>query len=117
MSEPAEKRKRAAFTALEIADQVDAVRDWLAQGMRPHHIRRRCAEEWGLQTRAAESRMQLARQRMVQDLEKVDRREKVAELLEAAAEILELARETKQLSNALGCLSLQSRLLGLEPKN
>jgi hypothetical protein len=116
MSEPAEKKNRAAFTALEIADQVDAVRDWLAQGMRPHHIRRRCAEEWGLQTRTAESRMQLARQRMVQDLERVDRREKVAELLEAAAEILELARESKQLSNAIGAVSLQARLLGLEPK-
>ncbi|MEN9861308.1 MAG: hypothetical protein RLZZ515_1790 [Cyanobacteriota bacterium] len=113
MSEPAEKRKRAAFTALEIADQVDAVRDWLAQGLRPNQVRRRCAEEWGLQTRAAESRMQLARQRMVQDLESIDRKEKAAELLEAAAEILQLARETRQLSNALGALGFISKLTRL----
>ncbi len=110
--QPARKSK-AGFTALEIADQVDMVRDWLAQGLRPHQVRRKCAEEWGLKTRAAESRMQLARQRMVQDLESIDRKEKAAELLEAAAEILQLARETRQLSNALGALGFISKLTRL----
>jgi hypothetical protein len=106
----------AKYNSLEIARQVDAVRDWLAAGMRPHKIRAKCAEEWGLASRTAESRLQAARQEMLRDIAGVDRQAKAAELLEAAAEILELARESRQLSNAIAAISFQSRLLGLEPK-
>jgi hypothetical protein len=107
----------AKYNSLEIARQVDEVRDWLAAGMRPHKIRQKCSEVWGVSSRTAEHRMAAARQEMLRDIEGLDRRAKAAELLEAAAEILEMARESKQLSNALGALGFQARLLGLEPKN
>ena len=107
----------AKYNSLEIARQVDSVRDWLAAGMRPHKIRSKCAQDWGLASRTADSRLQAARQEMLRDIDGVDRRAKAAELLEAAAEILELARESNQLSNALGALGFQARLLGLEAKN
>jgi hypothetical protein len=105
---------KTGYTFLEIAEQVDAVRDWIVEGLRPYQIRKLCAETWGLKTRTAENRIKDARQAMVRDIESVDRREKAAELLEAAADILKMARETKQLSNAIGALSFQARLLGLE---
>lgn len=112
--ESTQKVRRNSFTALEIAAQVDTVRDWLAEGLRPNKVRQRCSDAWGLTSRVADSRIFAARRSMVQDLESVDRKEKAAELLEAAADILAMARETRQLSNAIGALSFQARLLGLE---
>jgi hypothetical protein len=104
----------AKFASMEIARQVNQVREWIVEGLRPNVIRQKCSQEWGLPSRTAENRMQAARREMVRDIEGVDRREKAAELLEAAADILKMARETKQLSNAIGALSFQARLLGLE---
>lgn len=73
-------------------------------------------DKWGLHNQTADRRIALARRSMVDDLERVDRKEKAAQLLEAAEDILKMARETRQLSNALGALSFQARVLGLEQK-
>ena len=112
--EPKPKRQKKGFTAYEIVEQTDRVRDWLAQGLRPHQIRKLCAEKWGLATRTAEFRIKNARECMVRDLEDCDRKEKAAELLEAASQILKAAQDSNQLSNAIGALSFSARLLGLE---
>ena len=44
-------------TAMEISEQVDTVRKWLTMGLRPYEIRRKCAEQYGLAGRTADSRM------------------------------------------------------------
>ena len=110
------KRKINGFNALEIADQVDEARELLIQGNRPNLVRHHLREKWGLHNDTADRRISAARRKMVEDLECVDRKEKAAQLLEAAEDILKMARETRQLSNALGALSFQARVLGLEQR-
>jgi dTDP-4-dehydrorhamnose reductase len=110
---PTPKRRRASFTAVEIADQIDTVRGWISHGVRTYEIRRRCAEEWGLQTRAAENRIQEARRAMVRDLDRLDRKELASQLIETLLKVQEQALDTRQGSNAIGASRLISELTGL----
>jgi DNA-binding transcriptional MerR regulator len=104
---------RRVFTSMEVARQVDQVREWLITGYRPNEIRRMCDEEWGLKTRASEGRMQEARREVLRDIAAIDRQEITAQMVESASDILKLARESRQLSNAIGALRLQAELLGI----
>jgi hypothetical protein len=104
---------RRVFTSVEVARQVDQVREWLITGYRPSEIRQLCAEHWGVRTRAAESRMQEARREVLRDIAAIDRQEITAQMVESASDILKLARESRQLSNAIGALRLQAELLGI----
>lgn len=107
------KRKRSAYRALEIAEQIAEVRDWLSQGKRPNQIRALCAEKWGLQTRAAEQRMQDARRSMVADLEKLDRKDLAAQAMETLLKVQEMSLDTRQGSNAIGATRLLLELAGI----
>jgi hypothetical protein len=107
------KKRNNAFTALEIAEQVYAIRGWLVEGNSPALIRKYCSEQWGLSTRVADSRIMVARQEMVRDIQGIDRQQFAAQLVEAAAEILKDAKGSRQLSNALGALRLQAEILGV----
>jgi hypothetical protein len=110
--------KGPKWTALEIAQQVEEARSLLVQGWRQTKVRQHLTEQHGLSGRTADRRVEDARRAMVRDLDTIDRKEKAAQLLEAAEEILFMARESRQLSNALGALSFQARMLGLEaPRN
>lgn len=108
-----ERKRRNNFNALEIADQVFKVQEWLVAGHRPNEIRRFCSDEWGLNSRVAESRIQAARRQMIQDVNCLDRKEKAAQIIEQLEKVLNMSLETKQCSNAIGSLSLQAKLLGL----
>lgn len=110
---PAEKRKPPRFTAVEIVRQIDQVRDWLSHGKRPHEVRRLCAENWGLQTRAAENRMQEARRAMVADLDQLDRKELAAQAVETLLKVQEQALDCRQGSNAIGATRLMLELAGI----
>jgi hypothetical protein len=111
--QPAPKKQRLAFTALEIADQVAQVRDWITHGKRSNDIRHLCSESWGLNTRVAESRMQLARRSMVADLEKIDRKELAAQAMETLLKVQEMSLDTRQGSNAIGATRLLMELAGI----
>lgn len=111
------QRKLVGSSAVEIARQIDQVRDWLIEGNRPGLIRKLCSETWGLQTRTADNRIMAARQQMLADLNTIDRHEAAAQMIESATDILKMARETRQLSNAIGALRLQSELLGLNQRS
>jgi citrate synthase len=106
-------KKRKAFRALEIAAQVHQVQEWLTEGKRPNQIRQLCSEQWGLETRVAEHRIQDARRQMVADANVMDRQEKVGQMLQQLEQILEQALQMKQGSNAIGALRLQADLLQL----
>lgn len=112
---PAEggRKRRNNFNALEIADQVFKVQEWLVAGHRPNEIRRFCSDNWGLNSRVAEARIQAARRQMIQDVNCLDRKEKAAQIIEQLEKVLNMSLETKQCSNAIGSLSLQAKLLGL----
>ena len=110
---PKEIKRRNSFDSLEIAEQVDQVRDWLVAGERPNAVRRMCSERWGLTTRVAEARMQRDRQEMVRDISGIDRQQFAAQIVESAADILKDAQNSRQLSNALGALRLQAEILGV----
>lgn len=105
--------KRLAFSAVEIAAQIDTVRGWLSHGLRPYQIRSRCADEWGLKTRVAESRMQEARRAMVRDIDAIDRKELAAQALETLLKIQEMSLDTRQGSNAIGATRLMLELAGI----
>ena len=114
MSEqPAPKRKRAGWQALEIAEQVGVVRDWLSHGKRPNQIRQLCEDRWGLSTRTAESRIYAARRTMVTDLEKIDRKELAAQAMETLLKVQEMSLDTRQGSNAIGATRLLMELAGI----
>jgi hypothetical protein len=119
MERDAHANKRGPkWNSLEIAEQVEEARSLLVQGWRQTRVRQLLAEKHGLSGRTADRRVEDARRAMVRDLDMIDRKEKAAQLLEAAEEILFMARESRQLSNALGALSFQARMLGLEaPRN
>ncbi len=112
-AEAPEPKKRKAFRAIEIAQQVHQVQEWLTQGKRPNQIRKLCSEEWGLETRTAENRIHDARRQMVADANVMDRPEKVGQMLQQLEQILEQALAMKQGSNAIGALRLQADLLQL----
>ena len=112
-----EPRRRQAFTALEIAEQVRLVQDWLAEGNRPNVIRQRCADRWGVSTRTAAHRMAAARQQMIRDINVMDRAEKVSEMIEKLETVIQMSIERNMGANAIGAMKLQADLLQLvKPK-
>jgi hypothetical protein len=113
----AQPKKRLAFSALEIAEQIYAVRDWLSHGKRPHEIRRLCLDQWGLSTRVAENRIHEARRAMVRDVEAIDRKELAAQALETLLKVQEQALDTRQGSNAIGATRLMLELAGIVGRN
>jgi hypothetical protein len=111
---PADAPKRKlGFTAMEIAEQVQAVQDWLAEGTRPNIIRQRCADRWGLATRTSEHRMAAARQQMIRDINIMDRAEKVSELIEKLETVVQQSIDRGMGANAIGAMRLQTELLQL----
>lgn len=111
-----EPRRRQGFTALEIAEQVRVVQDWLAEGVRPNVIRQRCADRWGLATRTSDYRIQHARRQMISDINTMDRSEKVAEMLEKLETVIQQSIERNMGANAIGAMRLQADLLQLVQK-
>lgn len=107
------KRRRNAYSAMEIAAQVAQVQEWLTMGKRPNQIRQLCADEWGLLSRAAESRMHEARKQMVVDVDVYVRKDKAAQMIQQLEQVLEQALQMRQGSNAIGALRLQADLLQL----
>lgn len=112
-----ERKQRVANRAMEIAEQVYQVRDWLAHGKRPHEVRRLCGERWGLATRTAETRIQEARRAMVRDVEAIDRKELAAQALETLLKVQEQSLDTRQGSNAIGATRLMLELAGIVGRN
>ena len=108
-----EKKRRVNFSAMEIAHQVNTVRDWLSHGKRPHQVRRLCADEWGLSYRTAESRIATARREALKDLEQMDRKELAAQAMETLLKVQEQSLDTRQGSNAIGATRLMLELAGI----
>jgi hypothetical protein len=106
-------KKRPGWSAMEIAHQVNTVRDWISHGKRPFQIRDLCAKEWGLSTRTAEARMATARREMVTDLETVDRKDLAAQAVETLLKVQEMSLDTRQGSNAIGATRLLLELAGI----
>jgi hypothetical protein len=111
-----EPKRRQTFTALEIAEQVRTVQDWLAEGARPNVIRRRCADRWGIATRTSEARMQAARRQAIADINCQDRGQAAAVMIERLESLIEQCMANGQGSNALGAMRLMSDLLQLIDK-
>ena len=109
-------KRRQVWTALEIAEQVCIVQNWIADGVRPNLIRQRCAERWGIAIRTSEYRIQAARRQMIRDINVMDRAEKVSEMLEKLETVIEMSIATRMGSNAIGAMKLQADLLQLVSK-
>ena len=106
--------QRNRGTAMEISEQVDTVRKWLTMGLRPYEIRRKCAEQYGLAGRTADSRMAEARRQQGCDVGAIKREELLAQSIEALQQVLYESMDNKQCSNAIGAIRLMSELTGLQ---
>jgi hypothetical protein len=106
-------KKRNAYSALEVAAQIDQIREWLTNGKRPNEIRRLSAEAWGLSSRVAETRIALARREIVKDLEQIDRKHLAAQAMETLLKVQEMSLDTRQGSNAIGATRLMLELAGI----
>jgi hypothetical protein len=111
--QPAPRKERVAWSAVELAAQVATVRDWLSHGKRPNDIRKLCAEQWGLSTRTAENRIFAARRAMVTDLDAIDRKDLAAQAMETLLKVQEMSLDTRQGSNAIGATRLLLELAGI----
>ncbi len=109
--------RRVGQSAIQIAEQIDQVRQWLAYGYRPFRIRQKCAEAWGISDRTAQDRIKAARQFALREISAVERQEKVAQIMDTIDELMLLSRETRQTGSAVGLLRLQAEILGLSSKN
>ena len=109
----AKPKRIRSFNSMEIAHQVNTVRDWLSHGKRPHDVRKLCADEWGLSYRTAENRIAMARREAVKDLDAVDRKELAAQAMETLLKVQEMSLDTRQGSNAIGATRLLLELAGI----
>jgi hypothetical protein len=103
----------AKHNTMEIARQVDTVRDWISHGKRPHEIRKACADQWGLSSRTAENRIAMARREMARDIDAIDRQQLAAQAFETLLKVQEQSLDTKQGSNAIGATRLLLELAGI----
>ena len=108
-----EKRKRSSYNAIETVEQIHQVQEWLTLGKRPNQIRALCAEHWGLQTRASESRMHEARKQMALDVNAYERKDMAAKMIQNLEMVIEQSLASGMGSNAIGALKLQADLLQL----
>jgi len=102
-------------TKIEKANRVNHFVRMISNGAVNSEMERYAAVEWGLSKRRAEAYMKLAREKVMEDINK-DRKEVIAELLHGAHTIWKAAARDKQYNNALGAMNLITRLGGLEPK-
>jgi hypothetical protein len=111
--QPTPKSKKVGFSAPEIMEQVEVVKDAISHGKRPYQIRSICAERWGLAPRTAELRMQTARRLMVTEMEGIDRKELAAQAMQTLLKVQEMSLDTRQGSNAIGATRLLMELAGI----
>jgi len=111
--DPAPDQSRQCYNSMEVAAQVHQVQEWLTLGYRPNQIRAFCNEKWGIKTRAAESRMAMARRQIVLDVNVYDRKEAAAKMMQSLETVLEQAIQMRQGSNAIGAMRLQADLMQL----
>jgi hypothetical protein len=112
-----EKRKQKnAFNALEIADQVEKIAELLALGWAPYEIRRFCSSEWGLSTRVATSRTELARKRLAIDMAGIDRKDMAAQMLAELQNVVKFSSKNSRGSDVIGALRLMAELTQLNGK-
>ena len=74
-------------------------------------------QEWGLTRRGAQDTLDAARRTIRERWNGQDRQDFVASALEKADQIAKLSIETKQLSNAIGAINLQAKLLQITKEN
>lgn len=107
---------RNSFNAVEIADQVEQICELLTLGWAPYEIRRFCSQTWGLNSRVADSRMQIARRRLAIDIAGIDRKEMAAQMLAELQNVVKFSSKNSRGSDVIGALRLMSELTQLNGK-
>ena len=100
-----------------MANRVDKFIELISLCKPTHEVLRVGVEEWGLSKRGAEQILAKARRTIRERWNNQDRQDFVASALEKADQIAKLSIETKQLSNAIGAINLQAKLLQITKEN
>ena len=100
-----------------MANRVDKYIELISLCTPTHEMIRVGVEEWGLSKRGSEDILYKARATIRERWDNQDRKDFVASALEKADQIAKLSIETKQLSNAIGAINLQARLLQITKEN
>ena len=96
--------------ALQVAAQIEEVKELLIDFYRPGEIHQLMAERHGLSKTTSERRLAMARQQIKSEINEVDRVEVVAVMMQQTLKIAREASNTRQLSNSLGALRIYGEL-------
>ena len=100
-------------TKLQREQRVQEVGQWQIEGVGRAEILRRCAERWGYGSRNVDKLLQEARKQWVKELESVDRKEYVSEIMRQFDLLYERGLTQKQLAVSHASLTAQMKLLHL----
>ena len=100
-------------TKLQRALIVQEVGQWQIEGVGRAEIVRRCSDRWGYGSRNVDKLLQEARQQWVKELEAIDRKEYVAEIMRKFDLLFDRGLTQKQLAVSHAALTAQMKLLHL----
>jgi hypothetical protein len=92
---------------------VQEVGQWQIEGVGRTEIARRCAERWGYKSRNVDQLLQDARKQWVKELDAIDRKEFVSEIMRKFDLLFERGLTQKQLAVSHAALTAQMKLLHL----
>ena len=92
---------------------ISEVGQWQIEGVGRQEIIRRCADRWGYGSRNVDKLLQEARQQWVKELESIDRKEYMSEIMRKFDLLFERGLTQKQLAVSHAALMAQAKLLHL----
>ena len=106
-------KEKTGARALEIAEQINVAKEMIIGFARPGEVHQYLKDTWGLSQTTAERRTAQARQQITAEVNKQDRQDVVATMMQQCLKIAREASETRQLSNAIGAMRLYGELVGV----
>jgi len=103
-------KEKSGQKALQVAAQIQEVKELLIDFYTPGEIHQKMAEKHGLSKTTSERRLAMARQQIKSEINEVDRVEVVAVMMQQTLKIARAASDTRQLSNSLGALRIYGEL-------
>ena len=100
-------------TKLQREQRVQEVGQWQIEGVGRAEIIRRCSERWGYGSRNVDQLLQEARKQWVKELDSIDRKEYVSEIMRKFDLLFERGLTQKQLAVSHAALTAQMKLLHL----
>ena len=103
-------------TKLETNERIQTLHRLHREGFGRLDMLHYCADNWGLKSRQVDTLRQKLFETIKQEYQ-VSREQKTVETLDRLDSVYKASMRNNQLSNAIGAINAQARLLRLEPSN